>query len=65
MKSKTFDESLALLVQNTTSVSSVLSSSSEDEEDCVRSSVSSNSSSEFPLVRAVLNIYLAFEVPFQ
>ena len=43
VKSKTFDESLALLVRNISSVFSVLSSSSEDEEDCIRSSISSNS----------------------
>jgi len=51
VKSKTFDESSALLVQNIISVSSVLSSSSEDEEDCIHSSVSSNSSSESSYIR--------------
>jgi len=49
VKFKKFDESLALVARNATSVSSASSSSSEDEEDCTwgstTSSLSSNSSS--------------------
>jgi hypothetical protein len=51
VKSKTFDKSSALLVQNVTSVSSILSSFSEDEENCIHSSISSNSSSESSSIR--------------
>jgi len=40
VKFKKFDESLALVAQNTTSVSSASSSSSEDE-DCTRGSTTS------------------------
>jgi hypothetical protein len=43
VKSKIFHQSSALLVRNITSVSSVVSSTSEDEEDCIHSSISSNS----------------------
>jgi hypothetical protein len=59
VKSKTFDESPALLARNVTSVSSVLSSSSEDD-DCTRDSISS-SLFQF-LIRFLIHQYFLYFV---